>query len=217
VQTESANVVSLIVTGRSLDRMGAQAGQFFRWRFLTRHHWWEAHPFSLSAPPTRKALRITAKGVGDHSQALRMVRPGTRVMAEGPYGNLTARRRSRRRVLLIAGGVGITPLRALLEALPAGPGDITLLYRASSESDLLFRSELDELARRRDLNVAYLLGGRDKRPDPLGAPHLLKCVPDVTQRDVYLCGPPAMMERATKSLRSLGVPRAQIHRERFEL
>lgn len=217
VQPENADAVSVYVTGRNLDQMGAASGQFFRWRFLDRDSWWEAHPFSLSTAPNARALRITAKGVGDHSQALRHVRVGTRVMAEGPYGNLTSRRRTRAKVLLIAGGVGITPLRALLEDLSVAPGGITLLYRASHEKDLLFRAELDRLAKRRGIDVRYLLGRRDKKPDPLSARHLRQHVPDIAERDIYLCGPPGMMDAATKSLRSLGVRRAQIHRERFEL
>ena len=139
------------------------------------------------------------------------------MIAEGPYGNLTARRGTRRRVLLIAGGVGITPLRSLIETLPAGPGDITLLYRATTEKELLFRTELDELARSRGIDVRYLLGRRDKEPSPLSAPHLRRHVPDLANRDVYLCGPPGMMNTATTSLRSLGVRRSQIHSERFEL
>jgi predicted ferric reductase len=217
IRAEGAQAVSVYVTGRHLERMRAQSGQFFRWRFLDRTHWWEAHPFSLSVAPNAEALRITAKGVGDHSQALRHVRVGTRVMAEGPYGNLTARRRTRPKVLLIAGGVGITPLRALLEDLPAGPGDITLLYRASNERDILFRAELDQLAQARRVEVRYLLGRRDKKPDPLGPRHLRQHVPDLAERDIYLCGPPGMMDAATASLRALRVRRAQIHRERFEL
>jgi predicted ferric reductase len=217
IQVESPDAVSVYVTGRHHERIGAEAGQFFRWRFLDRNSWWEAHPFSLSAAPNAEYLRITAKGVGDHSETLRHVRPGTRVMAEGPYGNLTSRRRTRRRVLLIAGGVGITPLRALVEALPAGPGDITLLYRATTERELLFREELEGLARARGVEVRYLLGRRDKRPSPLSAGHLRHHVPDLADRDIYLCGPPGMMNLATSSLRSLGVRRSQIHRERFEL
>jgi predicted ferric reductase len=217
VQHESADAVSVYVTGRDLDRMGAESGQFFRWRFLDRRSWWEAHPFSLSVAPNPEWLRITAKGVGDHSQALRHVRPGTRVMAEGPYGNLTARRRTRRRVLLIAGGVGITPLRAMIEDLPGGPGDITLLYRATSAHDLLFRSELETLASARRITVRYLLGPRHQEPNPLSPRHLRHLVSDVAQRDVYLCGPAGMMDVAAKSLRSLGVARSHIHRERFEL
>jgi predicted ferric reductase len=217
IQNEGPGVFSVYVTGRHLDQTGAQAGQFFRWRFLDRHSWWEAHPFSLSAAPNSKYLRITAKGVGDHSEALRHVQVGTRVMAEGPYGNLTACRRTRRRVLLIAGGVGITPLRALLEALPGRPGDLTLLYRASTEGDLLFRTELDRLARDRQIEVRYLLGRRDKQPSPISAANLRRYVPDLLRRDIFLCGPPGMMHEATRSLRSLGVRRSQIHHEHFEL
>jgi len=217
IRTESADAVSVYVTGRHLGQMRAEAGQFFRWRFLDRTSWWEAHPFSLSAAPNSEFLRITAKGIGDHSQALRHLRPGTRVMAEGPYGNLTARRRTRHRVVLIAGGVGITPLRALLESMPAAPGDITLLYRAGAECEVLLRGELDELARARGIKVRYLLGRRDKQPSPLSARRLGQHIPDITDRDVYLCGPPGMMDVAMESLRSLGVPRSQIHHERFEL
>jgi predicted ferric reductase len=214
---EGPDSVSLWVSGRHLERMPAEAGQFFRWRFLDRYSWWEAHPFSLSLAPSPPALRITVKGVGDHSDALPHLRPGTRVMAEGPYGNLTTRRRTRRRVLLIAGGVGITPLRALIDELRGAPGDVTLLYRATSEGDLLFRSELDELAAAQLVEVRYLLGRRQRKADPLSARRLRQYVPDLVQRDVYLCGPPGMMDRTVKSLRSLGVPRSHIHQERFEL
>ncbi len=217
IQPEGPDAVSVYVTGRHLERMRAEAGQFFRWRFLDRRSWWEAHPFSLSAMPDSQVLRITAKGVGDHSRALRHVRPGTRVMAEGPYGNLTARLRTHRRVLLIAGGVGITPLRALFEALPAAPGDITLLYRVRVERELLFQTELEELARSRGIEVRYLLGRRDKRPSPLSSRHLRQHVPDIKDRDIFLCGPPGMMNAVVRSLRSLGVSRSQIHYERFEL
>jgi predicted ferric reductase len=217
VEPESPDAVSVWMTGRHLERMRAESGQFFRWRFFDRTSWWEAHPFSLSVAPNTHSLRITAKGVGDHTQFLSHLRPGTRVMAEGPYGNLTSRRRTRRKVLFIAGGVGITPIRALIEDLPARRGDITLLYRATAEKDLLFRSELEDLARTRGIDIRYLLGRRQKKTDPLGARHLRQHVPDIAERDIYMCGPPGMMDVATKNLRSLGIPRAQIHRERFEL
>lgn len=217
VQPEAANAVSVYMTGRDIDRLGAQSGQFFRWRFLDRGHWWEAHPFSLSMAPNGEALRITAKGVGDHSKGLRSLRPGTRVMAEGPYGNLTAARRTRRKVLMIAGGVGITPLRALIEDLPLAPGDLTLLYRASNEREVLFRAELDRLARERGIEVRYLLGRREKNADALSPRKLRQYVPNIAGRDVYLCGPPGMMDAAMASLTSIGVPRAHIHYERFEL
>jgi ferredoxin-NADP reductase len=155
--------------------------------------------------------------VGRHSTELANLRAGTRVVAEGPYGNMTAQRRTRRKVLLLAGGVGITPLRALLGALPGRPGDLMLLYRVTDESEVLFKSELEELSRNRGIVVRYLVGRRDQRPSPLSGPRLRHQVSDIIDRDVFLCGPPGMMSEATKSLRSLGLRRSQIHYERFEL
>lgn len=216
VVPEGPGVVSVYVTGRGLERLNAQAGQFFRWRFLSRGRWWEAHPFSLSAAPNERFLRLTAKGVGDHSTDLHDLPPGTRVAAEGPYGGFTPQRRTRSKLLLIAGGVGITPLRAMLESLADEARDIVLLYRASSEGDVIFRAELDELAREHGATVRYLLGRRDKQPSPLGEARLRAHVPDVAERDVFLCGPPAMVAQTTRALRSLGVRRSQIHSERFD-
>ena len=120
VQPEGPGLVSVVVSGRHLDELRAESGQFFRWRFLARGRWWVSAPYSLSAPPQPDRLRFTAKAIGDHSRALAELRPGTRVVAEGPFGALTAARRRQRQVLLIAGGVGITPLRALFQTLPAG-------------------------------------------------------------------------------------------------
>jgi predicted ferric reductase len=217
VVAEGPETVSVYVTGRQLDRLRAEAGQFFRWHFLTRDRWWMAHPFSLSAAPNERFLRLTAKGVGDHSTDLRDLAPGTRVVAEGPYGGFTARRKTRDKTLLIAGGVGVTPLRSLLEELTAQGSDVILLYRASTEGDVIFRSELDQLAARRGVVVRYVLGRRDKKPEPLSRQRLHGHVPDIVDRDVYVCGPAGMLESTVKTLRSLGVHRSQIHTERFEL
>jgi predicted ferric reductase len=130
VVPEADGVVSLILWGRRIDELGAEAGQFFRWRFLTATTWRTAHPFSLSAPPRGELLRITVKALGDGSTLIHSVRPGTLVLAEGPSGAMTAHRRTRPSVLLIAGGVGITPMRALFETFDMDGGRLTLLYRA---------------------------------------------------------------------------------------
>jgi predicted ferric reductase len=129
VRTESPDVVTIVVEGEHLEELRAEAGQFFRWRFLTPDHWLNAHPFSLSAPPSSTSLRLTVKALGDGSRSLQRLPAGTWVIAEGPYGAVTSARRSHRNVVLIAGGVGITPMRALFEILPLQPGDdLVLLY-----------------------------------------------------------------------------------------
>jgi predicted ferric reductase len=214
---EAPGIVSIYVTGRDLGRLACRAGQYFIWRYLTRDGWWRGHPFSLSAAPDGRSLRITIKDLGDDSARYLALRPGTRAFVEGPYGAVTGARRRLGRVLLIAGGIGITPLRALLEEMSDGQG-ITLLYRASDWSDVVFREELAVLARDRAVEVHYLVGergGHQHSDDPLGPAALSKLVPDVRLRDVFVCGPTAMMDAVHRALRALRVPPRQIHMERF--
>lgn len=216
VQRESRDTFSLYVTGADVGRLRAQPGQFFRWRFLTRELWWVAGPYSLSAPASDDTLRITVRIAGAHSAALADVKPGTRVLAEGPYGGLTASRRRRRDVLLIAGGVGITPLRTLFETLPGGPGSVTLLYRATHALDVVLRHELDDIAARRGASVHYAIGPRTgPGGDPLSAHNLRRRLGDIRRFDVYLCGPQGMTSTARAALRQLMVPASRIHEESF--
>ena len=215
VVSEGANTFSIYIDGKKLEKLPAQAGQFMRWRFLTRNGWWQSHPFSLSAAPNRNWLRLTVTAVGGHTTRLASMRPGTPVWAEGPFGVFTAQRRTRRRALLIAGGSGIAPVRALLEDMPP---DTIVIYRASRPDELVFRGELEELAERRDAWVRYIVGSRtDPGPRRLFTPDgLLGLVPDVSRRDVYLCGPPGLVEAAVGTLRELDVPDSQLHLDPFE-
>jgi predicted ferric reductase len=219
VVTEGPGVVSLHLTGRNLDRLDAEAGQFLRWRFLARGHWWQSHPYSLSAAPGSDGLRITVKDLGDASSSLARLAPGTRVWFEGPYGAFTARRRSpARRVLLIAGGAGITPLRALYESLPGRGSDLVLIYRASRAEDLVLYPELEAIARQRGLGLFARVGPRGRpQEDPLRSAELRAMVPDVAEREVYLCGPAGMTRAVDAQLRAAGVPKRRIHIEAFEL
>jgi predicted ferric reductase len=216
VQQESPNVTSVVVTGRHLDELRAQPGEFFRWRFLQRGMWWANNPYSLSTAPQPDRLRFTAKDVGDHSALLTSLRPGTRVVTEGPYGALTAARRRHRKCLLVAGGLGITPLRALFETLPAAPGELSLVYRARDDADVLFRGELTEIARARGAQLYIVTGSRaDHGLDPLSVASLTANVPDLREREIYICGPAQMTATVVGNLRSAGVKRRQIHHETF--
>jgi predicted ferric reductase len=214
VVAEGPGVASVVLAGRQLGELRAEAGQFFRVRFLTRDLWWASNPYSLSAAVQPDRMRITVKDLGAHSAALHRLVPGVRVVAEGPYGAMTAARRTRTKAVLIAGGIGITPLRALLQTLP---GEITLLYRAGTDRDVVFRDELAALARLRGATVHFLVGHRrDLGYDPLSAPVLTANIPDLTERDVYVCGPDGMTAAVVAALRAAKVPRRQIHHETFE-
>ncbi|WP_431680907.1 ferredoxin reductase family protein [Kitasatospora sp. KL5] len=210
VRPEAPGVVSLFLTGRRLDELRAEPGQFFRLQFQAPGLRWAANPYSLSAPPHPHFLRFTVKELGGHSAAVAALRPGTRVRAEGPYGAFTGRLQRERRVLLLGVGVGITPLRALFESLP---GQVTLVQRARRPEDLLFREELAGVARRRGGRVYELVGSRAQVGD-LGTA-LRRLVPDLAEHEVYLCGPEAMAEEAVRSLRAAGVRPNRIHRESF--
>ncbi|NGO08170.1 ferredoxin reductase family protein [Streptomyces sp. HC44] len=217
VVEEAPGVVSVLISGRRLHRIGAEAGQFFRWRFLAPGMRLSSHPYSLSAAPRPNMLRITVKSIGDHSARLRELEPGTRVWAEGPYGAMTASRRRSGKVLLIAGGVGITPMRALFETLPGSPGDLTLLYRANSTQDLALWDELAAIADERGARLMYAVNSPDgERPD-ISAETLRRKLPDVDRHDVFLCGPPGFAQQVYDALRGAGVPARRIHHESFEM
>jgi predicted ferric reductase len=215
VTAEGGDVVSLRITGRQLGRLRAQPGQFFLWRFLAPRAWGTAHPFSLSAAPDGQSLRITVKGLGDHSSRMAEIEPGTRVLAEGPFGLFTDARRHSDRAVLIAGGIGITPIRALIESMH---GDVIVLYRVVREEDVIFRDELAALASANGTVVHYLVGDHmGEGRDLLSPGHLLELVPDLVERDVFVCGPPAMAAFIRESVRAARVPRRQVHAERFAL
>lgn len=204
------------MVGRHLDRLGAQAGQFFLWRFLGAGRWWESHPFSLSAAPDGRSLRITVKHSGDFTGQLGALQPGTHILAEGPFGVFTDAVQRRERVALIAGGIGITPIRALLEAMD---GDLVVVCRVLRVEDMIFQEELRELATRRGA-VLHIVAGDHAVPENrhlLSPGHLHDLIPDLGQRDVYICGPPLMMSAVEESVRQAGVPSKFIHTERFAL
>ena len=220
---EAPGVVSLHLKGHRLDRLPARAGQFFLWRFLDGPGWSRAHPFTLSAAPRGDLLRITVKDLGDGSSRAATVRPGTRVLIEGPFGVMTAAGRSRRKVLLMAAGVGITTMRALLDDLVPAAAETTLLYRVRSHDEAVFRTELDAYAQRYGVRVVYLDGSRPRRDSWLPAPYahlneldaLRWLVPDVADHEAYLCGPAPWMNAARTTLREAGVAPDHIHIEEF--
>jgi predicted ferric reductase len=221
VVPEGDGVVSVHMSTRRGDRVPVEAGQFFNFRFLTGPGWTRSHPYSLSAAPDGRSLRITARVVGDGSAALLGLRPGTRVLLEGPYGRLSARARTRPKVALIGAGVGVTPLRALAEALDYAPGDAVLLYRFTGRP--LFAHEFETLAAERGLQIIGLPGHR-RAPgswlgDGVGAADDLTAltywVPDIADRDVYVCGPEQWADDVRRATEAAGLPADRFHVESF--
>jgi len=224
VRAENDAVTTVVMRGRMLHRLPVRAGQFFQWRFLDGPGSTRAHPYSLSAAPDGRTLRITAAHLGDGSARLASLRPGTRALFEGPYGRLHEGVRTRRKVLLMASGIGITPMRALLEELDQRPGDVTMVYRAGSEKGRILVDELSALAGRRRARLFVVTGRRaSERPSwlPQHYAHigdveaLRQFVPDVAHHDVFICGSPGWMDAAERAVIDAGVPPEHVHIERF--
>jgi len=217
LEPANATATSIYLTGRHLEKLRYEPGQFMIWRFFTKGRWWQAHPFSLSIAPNGRYLRLTAKAVGDFTKALPALKPGTLVSTDGPHGNFMLDRVAGHDLLFIAGGIGITPIRSMLEQLPQNANAV-VLYAARTRAEFAFTGELQQLAARPGVSLRYITSD-EKAP---GLTHglltkaiLRALVPDAATREVLLCGPPIMMDMVTKNLVALGVPPRHIHTERF--
>jgi predicted ferric reductase len=212
VVPEEGGVVSVYLSGRDLADVTARGGQFFQWRFLTRELWWQAHPYSLSASPNPSWLRVTVKDLGDRSSPLRGIEVGTRVLAEGPYGIFTAGHRHGETVTAFAAGVGVTPVRAMLEDLPPAT-DVTVVYRVREAERAALGGELEALVLDRGWVLHYLQGERHRHG--LDADYLQRLVPRLAASDVFVCGPSQFTHDVRGAVRAAGVPDHRIHHETF--
>ena len=214
VVVEGPGIISVIMKGRKLHLLAAEGGQFFSWRFLTRGHALMSHPYSLSAAPTEHYLRITVKDLGDHSRSVAFLKRGTRVFVEGPYGAFTAGRATKPHIVMVGGGVGITPIRALMDEFKNGV-QLDVIYRVSRSEDLALKDELDYLAANSGgtVRVHYLVGSR--RDHPMDAKSLKLLVPRISDSDIYICGPGPLVETVKEAAMDLGVPKNRFHDEAF--
>jgi len=223
VVTEGPGLTSVYLRGRRLDRLPVRAGQFFQWRFLDGPGWSRSHPYSLSGTPRGDLVRITVKDLGDGSSRVASLKPGTRALVEGPYGKLTGETYPGGPLVMLACGIGITPLLALLWDLPYRPGEATLIYRARTEREVAFRRELDWLAEHNGVRVVYLLGpradGSSWLPRTLAsrgdAKVLRRIAPAIATSHVYVCGPDPWTDAVRTAARSAGVDADHLHTEQF--
>jgi ferredoxin-NADP reductase len=215
VTAVSPDTAAIELSGGDLAERTGDAGQFCFLRPLSPRLWWQAHPFSLSAAPTTDRLRFTVKDRGDASAALRQLSVGDRVVVEGPYGACTPDALGTRKLLFVAGGVGVAPVRAMLERLPAGSEPV-VLYRARCTDELVHLDELQALVAARGGSVRTLVGRTTALAvrDPFAPAVLEALVPDLSERAAVLCGPEALLHAARRGLVAAGMPSSRIHFER---
>ena len=218
VEKENDEVWSVYVKGRKLDKFKFDAGQFARVRFLARGFWREAHPFSISSAPNDEFLRFTIKNLGDFTSKIRGILPGTRMSVDGPHGVFRAGLARTGNVLLIAGGIGITPIMAIIEKFLQQRKDVALMYCHKFEKDGVFIDELENLSNYSGLKVFHVISRGEATIGEKGRvskERIRRLIPDVANRDVYICGPVSMMDDTVRAVCALGVPANRIHTERF--
>ncbi len=212
VTPEGSGVVSIVLEGRDLEHLAISGGQFFEWRILTPTMWWQAHPFTVSALPQPPYMRITVQATGSFTRALAHVPVGTSVAIEGPYGAFTVHAQRRRHSLLIAGGVGVTAVRSLLEDLPPKSRPVVVL-RATRDDELFLADEVEELVRFRKGVTHRLVGSRRQVPMEM----IAQLVPDIAKRDVYVSGSVEFVHAAMSMARRAGVAPDALHHEAYAI
>jgi predicted ferric reductase len=216
VDMETKDTYSVYIIGNNIGRFRYHAGQYANINFLQKGLWY-THPFSFSAEPNEAGIRFTMKALGDYTKRLGELKAGTRVIIDGPLGRFVETKAKREKLLMIAGGIGVTPIRALIGELVAKKKDMVLLYAARSVEDIAFRGEFDALQSTCNFPIHYILGA----PTPgyesgfIDREKIVRLVPDFYDRDVFLCGPPPMMDATVKNLEGLGLERDHIHFEKF--
>jgi len=220
VVRENHSTISVYISGNELEKFSFNAGQFMIVRFLTRGMWWQAHPFSLSMMPNGRELRITAKEVGDFTGQMKHLKQGTKIIIDGPYGVFTNLFAVSEKVLLVAGGIGITPIRSLMEDMLAHGKDVVLLYANKTEKDIIFKKELDDLKIKYPARVVHVLSHDAKYKGERGyidEEKIKRIVPDAASREVFVCGPKPMMDAIVALAQKIGIQKSKIHFEKFSL
>lgn len=210
---ESSNVCSVYISGKNLERFSFEAGNYANLIFIRKGLWF-SHPFSFSKNYNGREIRFTIKGSGDFTSRVDTITPGTPVLLDGPLGVFTEKKSTRNSYLLIAGGIGITPLRSLAESLSKKGKQVSLMYAVQREADLVFRSELEAMS----ISRHYIFSEEKKTGFDFGRVNLdyiKKNVPDFETRDIYICGPWPMIRSLSDQLSAVGIPKNQIHFERF--
>lgn len=203
---------------RPESQISYKAGQFVFIRFFTAQPGTippEWHPFTISSHPDSDKLQITVKALGDYTTALQQLTPGTIAEIEGAYGMFTNRDYKNQNQVWIAGGIGITPFLSMAQALPDSGYHVDLYYSVRTRSELIDFNKLADahVIRHGNLKLYPYIG--DEQTGHLTADFIEQTSGSLDHKDVFLCGPPPMMQSLRQQLKTKSVPGARIHTEEF--
>lgn len=222
IEQETDSTYSFYISGRAIEKFKIKAGQFMILRFFSKNFFWQAHPFSLSFVPKNSELRVTVKKSGDFTSKLPVVRIGTKIIIDGPYGVFTEKLAGENKFLFIAGGIGITPIRSLIEKIIKDKkvSDVALLYGNRNRADVVFKDELEEFSSKFNFPLHYVMSDDKEFSGEQGKidiNRIKRLVKDFREREIYICGPKPMMLGLRDNLVKLGISPKRIHFELFAL
>ena len=230
IKPENDNVTSVFlryVEGREITSW--QAGQYITIQVLLENQWSEAHPFTISAPPGEELLRVTIKNVGTFTSRMQHVEVLTPVKVSGPFGKFCQNIQLRQNIVMIAGGIGITPFLSILRHFRNihATNTVTLFWANNLEHDIFAFDELQEIASILNIKIIFIVLNTSVlkflntirpplyvEPGYLTADIVKKYVtcPDVS---VYLCGSKNMQDFVQPQLLQCGIAPENVEKEAF--
>ena len=228
VQTirESSDTTSVILEGPKETVSHRKAGQFASIRIMGPDGWSEPHPFTISCSPEEERLRFTIKNSGDFTARVKDWEIGAEVQCDGPYGAFCKDIDDKQDIVMIAGGVGITPFLSVLRHFRStrATNSVLLFWGNKTLGDAFAAGELLAMTRELDLRVVHCLSREDPPPSPDGTVwhekgrftrELLEKYPVAETASFYVCGPAAMQESVLAALDSCGIGPDRVQKERF--
>ena len=204
-------------------------GQFGFFRFFGKNIPTEEHPFSISSGDiTKNYLTVTIKELGDFTAQIKNIKKGDRAVFDGPYGKFSyLNYPQEKESVLVAGGVGITPILSMLRHMSEFDSDrkVLLLWGVNTKSDLICESEMNEIQKKmKNLEVVPVLSGKDEWNGLTGWVNSELVEAQIQKKKfnndsagIYVCGPPPMMDGIVSGLRRKDSKKYRIHFEKFLL
>jgi predicted ferric reductase len=225
VREERGDNVTLVLAPVGHQAMRFLPGQFAWLKLGASPYTVEEHPFSFSSSAEETdRLEFGIKALGDFTRDLEHVPVGTPAYLDGPHGAFSIDLFPAAGYVLVAGGIGVTPMLSFLRTM-ADRDDVRpvlLIYGDATWEGMAYREELAALAERLDLEFVPVLD--DPPPGWRGESGLITAevlernLPqERIKREYLVCGPPVMMEAVQAALLERGVPLQSIHSERFDL
>lgn len=225
---EHGNARTLVLHPIDHDGLRFAPGQFAWLNTGKTPFHFDQHPISISSSAENGAncqIAFTIKPLGDWSgEVVPAIKPGARVWLDGPYGVLSPDRDQGPGYVMIAGGVGITPLHSMCETLAIRDDcrPVILFYAAHDYDELIFREDLEKLQKQMNLKLVYVPEkpslGWDGEQGRITAELLRRRLPRHYKRfQFFICGPTLLMDAVEQELHKLEVGSDFIHSERFDL